>query len=117
MDIIRIRPIILLVVMLLAFQTPICNGGRFRLQSSLVFHFQHGLHRLEAVYARTESNGNIEYGLRTDELLKGNEENGIAEEEEEEEEERRYERKVYPADKLLQTNKADGTVSYILGGY
>eukprot|EP01018_Ginkgo_biloba_P001853 Gb_29576 [translate_table: standard] len=108
--------VLLIGLLVMACQLP-CNNARrlvpwLNTKSSLVLHFQPSLQSSDSGYSAMESNGYVE-SYEKHALMNENEENDI----EEEEEEKEIIHEPHPADELLQFHKADGTKSYILGGY
>ncbi|KAH9300587.1 hypothetical protein KI387_012170 [Taxus chinensis] len=85
-------------------------GPFMQYRSSLVLHFQpHNF--FVTSYSGVDSNNSY---FEKEEDIKNSEEDDTDEEEEGEGEGLK---EPHPADELLQTHKADGTKSYILGGY
>ncbi|GLJ29936.1 hypothetical protein SUGI_0591780 [Cryptomeria japonica] len=85
-------------------------GPFIQYRSSLVLHFQPHLQNFSVPsYSGEERNPSY---IEKEDVVKEKEEDGN-----EEEEEREGMKEPHPADELLQTHRADGSKSYILGGY
>ncbi|GLJ29937.1 hypothetical protein SUGI_0591790 [Cryptomeria japonica] len=87
-------------------------GPFIQYRSSLVLHFQPHLQNF-SVPSYSGEERNPSYIEKEDAVEVKEEEDN----EEEEEEEGGGMKEPHPADELLQTHRADGTKSYILGGY